>query len=125
MKDDPDEALEAFNELLGKVIDKHAPVKKRTVRNVRSSWIDDELKDCMTQRDQAKEMANKSSYISDWQIYRKLRIYVIKLNKRKKKLYYENLINNIKHDNKKLWNTFNDIMGRKSKSTPSFQRETL
>lgn len=75
----------------------------------------------MTQRDQA----NKSSYISDWQIYHKLRIYGNKLNKRKKKLYYKNLINNIKHDNLKLWNTFNDIMGRKSKSTPSFQRETL
>lgn len=37
----------------------------------------------------------------DWQIYRKLRNYVTKLNKRKKKMYYENVINNIKRDIKK------------------------
>lgn len=42
MKDDPNEALEALSNLLMKVTDKHAPVKKR---NITSSWIDDELKD--------------------------------------------------------------------------------
>lgn len=47
------------------------------------------------------------------------RNYITKLNKKKKKLYYENIIN-IKHDSKKMWNILNDIMGRKSKSTPSF-----
>lgn len=56
MKNDPDDAIEAFNKL--------TPVKKRTVRNVRSLWIDDELKDCMIQRDQAKKIANNSNYES-------------------------------------------------------------
>ena len=35
-------------------------------------------------------------------------------------MYYETNINNIKHDGKKLWGTLDDIMGRKSNSTPSF-----
>lgn len=63
-KNDPDDAIEAFNKLFLETIDKHAPVKKRTVRNVRSLWIDDELKDCMIQRDQAKKIANNSNYES-------------------------------------------------------------
>lgn len=72
---------------------------------------DDGFKDCRKQRDQANETAIESNYISDWQIYGKLRNYVTKLNRV--------LINNIKHQNKKLLNTFNDIMGRTSKPTSS------
>lgn len=35
-------------------------------------------------------------------------------------MFYENVINNDNNDSKKMWNILNDIMGRKSKSTPSF-----
>ncbi len=44
MKDDPNDAVEAFNKLFEVIINKHAPVKKKTVRNVRALWIDKELK---------------------------------------------------------------------------------
>lgn len=116
----PDTALNAFTELLIPVIDKHAPVRRLTVRAARCPWVDEELKECMAQRNEAKEVAKRSACISDWQVYCKLRNYVTKLNRKKKKLYYELRINDIKHDGKKLWSTLNDIMGRKSSSTPSF-----
>ena len=61
--------------LLIPVIDKHAPVKKLTVRTVKAPWIDEELKDYMVERDGAKGVA-KSSCTSNWLTYCKLRHFV-------------------------------------------------
>ncbi len=82
--DDPDDALEIFNTLFLQVIGKHAPIRKLTVRNLRSPWLDTELIELVKQRDEAKEAAITSSFLSDWQIYEKLRNYVTALNKKKK-----------------------------------------
>jgi hypothetical protein len=50
----PDAALDEFVKLLLPVIDKHAPVKKMTVRTVKAPYIDEELNNCMVKRDGAK-----------------------------------------------------------------------
>jgi hypothetical protein len=39
------------------VTNKHTPIKKITVKMVKSPWIDEELKNCMVER---MSMANKS-----------------------------------------------------------------
>ena len=68
-KEHPDAALEAFMKFLLPVTDRHAPIKKLTVKTAKSPWIDDELKNVMTERDEAKGMANKSGNTADWQTY--------------------------------------------------------
>lgn len=66
-KEHPDAALDTFIKLLLPFIDKRAPVnKKLTVRTVKTPWIDEELKDCIVERDGAKGVANKSGCTSDW-----------------------------------------------------------
>ncbi len=60
-KDDPNNAAEALNKLYVETVDKRAPVKKRTIRNLKFLWIDEKLKDCMVQRNQAKKIANNSA----------------------------------------------------------------
>ena len=40
------------------MVDKHAPVKKRTIRTVKAPWIDEDFKNCMVERDWAKGVAN-------------------------------------------------------------------
>ena len=79
----PDAALDEFMKLLLPIIDKHAPVKKLTVRTVKAPWIDEELKSCMVERDGAKGVANKSGCTCNWLTCCKLRNYVTKLNKKK------------------------------------------
>ena len=106
--------------LLTPVTNKHAPIKKMTVQTVKSPWIDKELKNVMVERDEAKGMANKSGCTTDWQTYCKLRNHVTKLNKKKKKLYYEIKINCIKNDGKKHCSTLNEIFGKIAISAPSF-----
>jgi hypothetical protein len=51
------------------VTNKHAPMKKTTVKMVKSLWIDEEWKMCIVERDEAKGMANKSGCTTDWQTY--------------------------------------------------------
>ena len=45
---DPEKALQAFNSILMTIIDHHAPVRKFTVRNVYTPWLDDELREYLT-----------------------------------------------------------------------------
>lgn len=45
-----------------------------------------------------KLTASKSSYESDWQVYIKLRIFFTGLNRKKRKLFYENKIKDEKYD---------------------------
>lgn len=117
---EPDEALEHFLAKFVPVIDKHAPVRKVTVRTCRAPWVDVELKGYMSQRNQAKEKAQNSGCTKDRENYCKLRNQVTKLNQRKKKLYYALQLTRTKNDPKKLWSTLNDIMGRNTSPQPTF-----
>ena len=59
-EEQPDAALDTFMKLLIPVTNKHAPIKKMTyvnVKTVKSLWIDEEFKNCMVERDEAKENA--------------------------------------------------------------------
>ena len=50
-------------------------------RTVKDPWIDEELKNCMVERDGAKGVAIKSGCTSDWLTYSKLRNYVMECDK--------------------------------------------
>ena len=120
LEPDPGKALNNFNDHFMPLVEKYAPLKKFTVRNISTPWIDNEIKKHMVECDQAKLTAIRSGYKSDWQVYRKLRNFVTKLNKKKKKLYYITKINNINNDSKTLWNILNNLMGKTIRPTPSF-----
>lgn len=120
METNPDSALMKFNKVSVKVKEKHAPMKKFTLRSINTPWLDNEFKEYVIERNQAKLTANRSNFKSDWQVYRKLRNFVTKLNIKKKKLYYENRIHKIKNDSRKVWSTLNSLMGKNHRSTPSF-----
>ena len=99
-EEQPDAALDAFMKICIPVTNKHATIKKMTVKTVKSPQIDEELKNGMVERDETKGMAIKSGSPTDWQTYCKLRNHVTKLIKNK--LHYETKINYINNDSKKL-----------------------
>ena len=106
-EEQPDTALDAFMKLFIPVTNKQTPFKKMTVKTVKSPWIDEELKNFMIERDEAKVSGSPT----DCQTYCKLRNHETKLKKKKKKLHYETKINYTKNDRKKLWSTLNYILG--------------
>jgi hypothetical protein len=83
-EEQPEAVLDTFMKLLIPVTNKHSLSKKITVKTIESPWIDEELKNITVERDEANSMANKSSSLTDWQTYCKLRNYVTKLNKNTK-----------------------------------------
>ena len=66
------------------------------------------------------EIASESGSLADWQIYCKLRNNVTKMNRKKKKCYYQTRINEVRTDSKQLWKTFNNALGRGSNRASSF-----
>lgn len=119
-KTDPEEALEEFTETFMKLVEKHAPLKKFVVRSTRTPWLDREIKDCMKKRDNAKRTAIITGNQCDWIFYKQLRNSVTKLNRDKKKIYYEKQINKVKTNNRKLWDTVNHLLGRNKNASPAF-----
>lgn len=83
-EDNPDDALQSFMELFLRVIKKHAPLQKYTVRNCKSPWIAVELRQLIKQRELAKKVAAASCYESYWQVYEKIQNYVTVVNGKKK-----------------------------------------
>lgn len=71
------------------------------------------------EKDQQKWIAISWRLQSDWQIHCKLK-NVTKLNNNKNKLYYENRINEIKHDGKQLLNILNYLLRGYTKSIQSY-----
>lgn len=117
---DPELALKVFTDLLMPIVDKHAPLRRMTVRNIASPWLDAELKEYMKKRDQLKSEASLSRDIGIWERYKQLRNFVTKLNRTKKRIYYEHKFEEAKLDRNKLWNTLNQLTGRRDKSVPTF-----
>ena len=117
---DPNGALSVFYELLMPIIEKHAPLRKKTVKHAKAPWLDEEMRDQMMARDRAKAEAIRSGESQQWDTYRKMRNYVTKLNKAKKRAHYQNKIVQARLDGNMMWKTLNEMMGRKGKSTPSF-----
>uniref|UniRef100_A0A1A8N7A3 Reverse transcriptase domain-containing protein n=1 Tax=Nothobranchius pienaari TaxID=704102 RepID=A0A1A8N7A3_9TELE len=116
---DPGTAVEIFDNLLTKVINKHAPMRKQAVRNVASPWLDKELKERMRQRDKLKLEAIKTNQLETWCGYRKIRNIVTKLNKNKKQLYYQRRIIEAKLDHAKVWGALNELMRVKERKAPT------
>lgn len=92
VEDDPDRALEAFTSSIMPIMDKHAPLRRITVRTIAAPWVDLELKEHIKLRNELKAEAIASGNSILWNKYRKLRNYVTKLNRTQKRNYYENKI---------------------------------
>lgn len=94
-------------DIMNKIIDKYAPLRKRSVKAKNVPWLDDELRSLMLQRDKAKEAAQKFGNDCNKQFCRKLRNRVTKLNHIKKREYYKRKIRCAAGDSKKMWKTLN------------------
>lgn len=119
-ENDPEMALDLFQNIFMKIVNKNAPLRKFTCKSKTAPWIDDHLKGLMKQRDEAKNISVKSGILDHRLKYCELRNKVTKLNKTKKREHYRKRICDVKYDGKKLWNVLNEIMGRKKNVCASF-----
>ena len=70
---DMDIAVDIFTKKLTDILDRIAPVKKFQIRVKYATWVTQETKDMMLERDLAQQTASSTALDRDWEIYRKLR----------------------------------------------------
>ena len=115
-----EKAIQLFNALFLSVADRHAPLRKFSVGATKAPWIDSELRENMRKRDELKKAAIDVKGTEKWLEYCVMRNKVTKLNRQKKKVYYQNKIQERKNDGNRLWKTLNEIMGKAKNATLSF-----
>ncbi len=83
-----EKALQLFNNLFLSLADQHVPLRKFTVRSQKASWIEEELRERMHERDELKQAAIGSKETEKWQMFCVMRNKVTNLNRLKKKAHF-------------------------------------
>ncbi|XP_031556954.1 uncharacterized protein LOC116293638 [Actinia tenebrosa] len=89
-KESPDDMWDRWKELFLSVLDSHAPIKTKRIRNKKSPWMTTDLRKAMYDRDKMKQKATQTNSRDDWSDYKSIRNRVNNEIKRAKKSYYEN-----------------------------------
>ena len=96
-------SIESFTELFDKTLDKYAPFKTVVIRGNNKPHMSKTLRKAIMLRTRLKNRSVKTRNEADLRRYRQQRNLVVKLNKRAKREYYENLDMNSINDNKSFW----------------------
>lgn len=84
--------------LFSEVADRHVPIKSRRLKGQKIPWINPELLVYRKDRDYHFKMARRNNSAYKWRMYRKLRNFVNRLEKKLKSKYYCNLIEEAEGD---------------------------
>ena len=98
---DVDNKVTALENMLNKVIDKHAPTKTFTIREQPlAQWMNKNIQKDMDHRDKLLEKCYKSGKAGDWANFRKARNEVSHKQRRAKKQHINKIVNSKVNDSK-------------------------
>ena len=101
---DAEIAYNAFENILTKVFDKHAPITQKKVRGLHCPWRTPEILKLIKSRDYHLTKAKKSGNNNDWKLYREYRNKVNSCINKSKAAYNKNLIEENTKNPKQFWN---------------------
>ncbi|XP_072047173.1 uncharacterized protein [Amphiura filiformis] len=111
-----DDAVSNFENVFLEIANKHAPLKRKRIRQTNSSpWLTDDILAAMRERDQMKKRASKENCLLLWEDFRKLRNRVNCLIKESKRMYLTNALQT--KDSKDIWANIRHIVPGKNKKT--------
>ena len=115
-----DEAVNIYNETLIQLMDKHCPIKRKTVGKVnnKSPWFDKELIKLRRKRRAAERRWCKNRKPSDKEEYKRLRDAVNKMMKIKRLCYHRKTLMDAKDNPKKLYQRINNLLGKPTNELP-------
>ena len=103
-----------FQETFLKVLDKHAPVKKKIVRANNQPHMNKTLRKAMIRGSQLETKFYKTKNFNDERNYKKQKKIVSRLYKKNFKCFYRNLNLTIVLDNKNFWKNIKPLFSDKS-----------
>ena len=109
----------SFETTFDRVLDKHAPIKKKYVRANDKPFMTRALRKATMLRSRLRNKFNENRTAENWNKFRKQRNSCVKLFRKEKRNYYNNLDISLITDNKKFWKTvkpfFSDKLQSKNK----------
>ena len=101
-----------------KILDKHAPIKRRKIRGNQKPFMNKPLRQAIMRRSKVLNTFQKTKLSADWEKYCKQRNYCLKLHNKARKTYFNNMQScNISKNN--FWKTlgpfFSDKIVEKAK----------
>ena len=106
----------SFQGTFQRVLDKHAPMKKRYIRANDSPFMNRALRKAFMLRTRLKNRYNKNKTADNWDAFRRQRNFCVKLSRKTKRDFYNQLDISEVTDNKKFWKTVKPFISDKSSS---------
>ena len=113
----PNDKWKAWKCLFFQCVDKHAPLRSKRVRAMKSPSITPHLKKRMHAHNILKLKAVRSKNVNDWLKFKKCRNAVNNEIKQAKEQYYKNALKGNERDPRKAWQIINELTSRKSHSS--------
>ena len=101
-------AWDCFKNKLARVIDKHAPMVKKSVRGRDCRWLNNSIRNMMNERNNLLKKARNTGKESEWSVYRKSRNKTTRMIKNSKANYNRSVF----HENMKKPNKFWECIKR-------------
>ena len=114
--ENPNDMWHAWKATFNSVADKHAPIRAKRVKAIKSPWITSLLKDKMHRRDVLKIKAIRSNDTQDWLSFKKMRNFVNSEIFYAKQAYFKNSFNDNKDNPNKTWKIINELTSKNRKS---------
>ena len=107
------------NRISKRVLDKHAPCKKKYVRANDGPFMTKELRKANMKRTRLKNRFNKNRTNENWTAFKKQRNFCVKLLRQNKRSYYNRLDPKVVSENKKFWKTVKPFFSNKIQGSAS------
>ena len=106
-------SYESFEDIFLRVLEKHAPLKKKYIRANEVPYMTKSLKKAIMKRSQLESKYYRSKSEEDKKVYKKQKNYVSRLYKRELKRFYKNLDIKDFLDNKTFWKNVKPLFSDK------------
>ena len=112
---DPNEMVNFWEVSVRSVLDNHASIRKRKVKNRPCPWLVPSINELMHKRDHLKKQYVLSKSADSWNAFKRARNKVNVAIKRAKRDYAAKEINSNVGDSRSTWKAVNHLLGHKSK----------
>ena len=107
---------EIFENIFLRVLDKHAPMKKKLIRGNHAPYMNTALRKAIMRRTQLQNKFYKTKKLIDLRTFKKQRNFVSRQYKKQRKYFYNNIDLTNFTDNKKFWKNVNPLFSDKTKT---------
>ena len=107
---------EIFENIFLRVLDKHAPMKKKLIRGNHAPYMNTALRKAIMRRTQLQNKFYKTKKLIDLRTFKKQRNFVSRKYKKQRKYFYNNIDLTNFTDNKKFWKNVNPLFSDKTKT---------